>query len=255
MRIGRLPTIAFALVVLITSLPLQAVQANHLAGTLLPDLGMARTRVFSIDTSVAGQTRLRFTTVIINIGDGPLQVHGHTPQSNGELLVDQQIVDSNGTWTNVPTNFRMYFAGDGHSHWHVRDLATYELRNSAATLKGTGEKHGFCFFDNYVFNLSLPDAPQSVMYPSGRCGRASDTSVTTGLSIGWGDKYAYKLPDQYINITGLPSGNYTLTATVDAQGFLRERCEGNNTTTAILLITGSSVSIVNQGRPSKPCPR
>ena len=255
MRIGRLPAIAVGLVMLFTSLPPQAVQGSHLSGTLLPDLGMAKTRKFSIDQSVAGQKRLRFTTIIINIGDGPFQLHGHTPQSNGELLVDQQIVDSGGTWTDEATNFRMYFAGDGHSHWHVRDLATYELRNSAATLKGTGEKHGFCFFDNYVYDLSLPDAPQSVVYPRGGCGEATDTSITTGLSFGWGDKYAYKLPDQYINITGLPSGDYTLTATVDAQGFLQERCEGNNTTTTILHITGSGVSIVNAGKPSKPCPR
>ncbi len=74
-----------------------------------------------------------------------------------------------------------------------------------------------------------------------------------GLSIGWGDKYTWKLPDQYIDITGLPSGEYTLTATADAQGFLRERCEANNTTTAVLRITGSSVSIVNAGKPSKAC--
>ncbi len=251
MHIGRLPTIALVLVMLATAMPLQVAQATHVGGTLLPDLGHARTRKFSIETTPAGQTRLRFTTVIINIGDGPLQVRGHSRQPNDEMLVDQQIADADGSWTTVPTDFRMYFAGDGHSHWHVRDLATYELQNTAATIKRTGEKHGFCFFDNTKFNLALPDAPQSEQYRG--CGDLADTSVTMGLSIGWGDRYVATLPDQYIDITGLPSGEYTLTATVDAQGFLRERCEANNSTTAILQITGSKVTIVNQGRPSKAC--
>ncbi|MDQ3517369.1 MAG: lysyl oxidase family protein [Gemmatimonadota bacterium] len=252
MGIGRLPTIAIALVILITGMPLQAAQANHISDTLLPDLGMHRLRKFTVETTAAGQTRLRFTTIIINIGDGPFEVLGHTP-SNGEMEVDQRIANSNGTWTTNPTNFAMFFAGDGHTHWHVRDLATYELKNTAATIKRTGEKHGFCFFDNKPSFLTLPDAPQSAQYLKAGCGEASDTTVTTGLSIGWGDRYAAGLPDQYIDITGLPSGEYTLTATVDEQGFLTERCEANNTTTAVLRISGSSVSIVNQGIASKAC--
>lgn len=253
MRIGRLPKVTLALAMVISAIPFQAAQANHIDSTLLPDLGMHRLRAFSVETTTSGESRLRFTTIITNIGDGPFQVWGHSPQANGELLVDQQIANGNGSWTNEPSDFRMYFAGDGHRHWHLRDLATYELRNSAATLKGTGEKHGFCFFDNKTVNLSLPDAPQSPQYSISDCGVIADTSITMGLSIGWGDKYAYKLLDQYIDITGLPSGEYTLTATADAQGFLRERCEGNNTTTAVLRITGSSVSVVNAGKPSLAC--
>jgi hypothetical protein len=219
---------------------------------LMPDLGMARLRAFSIDTtSIAGHTLLRFTTIIINIGDGPFQAYGHDPQPNGDLLVDGQIENSDGTWTGYTTDYHMYFAGDGHNHWHVRDLETYVLQNTAATIKLTGAKHGFCFFDNYKFNLSMPGAPQSRVYTG--CGKAADTSVTVGLSIGWGDKYVATIPDQYIDITNLPSGQYTLSATADAQDGFTERCEGNNTTTAVLQITGSSVTIVNQGKPSKRC--
>ena len=252
-RIGRLPTVTLALVVLISGLPMQTTLANHVVGTLLPDLGMDYIRAYSIETTPAGQSRLRFTTIITNIGDGPLQVRGHTSQPNGEMLVDQQIADADGSWTDEPTDFRMYFAGDGHNHWHVRDLATYELQNSAATIKRTGEKHGFCFFDNYQVDLTLPDAPQSARYLARGCGKASHTSVTTGLSVGWGDKYTHKLPDQYIDITGLPSGEYILTATVDAQGYLREGCEDNNTTTAVLRITGSSVKVLSRGTASAAC--
>lgn len=253
MRIGRLPTITLAVAMLITGIPMQAAQASHVSGTLLPDLGMDYIRNYSVETTRTGQVKLRFTTIIVNIGDGPFQARGHTPQASGDLLVNQQIANSNGTWTDEATNSRMFFAGDGHDHWHVRDLATYELRNTAATIKRTGEKHGFCFFDNYAFKTSLPHAPQSAQYRGGGCGDLGDTSVTMGLSVGWGDRYGAKLPSQYIDITGLPSGEYILTVTADEQGFLRERCEANNTTTAILKITGSSVRVVSRGTASVAC--
>ena len=105
------------------------------------------------------------------------------------MLVDQDIFNSNGTQTAVTTQSQMYFAGDGHTHWHIRDLATYELQNSNATIKRTSEKHGFCAFDNDDFNLALPDAPQTAQYAPGGCGNASDTTVTTGISVGWADVY------------------------------------------------------------------
>jgi len=217
----------------------------------MPDLGMAQLRTFSIDTtSRPGHVRLRFTTVIINIGDGPFQAFGHDPLPNGELHVDGMIKDSNGGWSSYATPYRMYFAGDGHHHWHVRDIETYVLTDSSGT-KGTGAKHGFCFFDNAMFNLTLPGAPSAPVYTG--CGRNQATNVTVGLSIGWGDHYPAKLPDQYIDITGLPSGNYTLTATADPINGFQERCEGNNSTTATLHITPTSVTVIDAGKPSKRC--
>ncbi len=248
-QLRRLLTASITLALLATTTSISGVSA---ATPLMPDLGMAQLRAFSIDkTSTPGKTKLRFTTVIINIGNGPFQAFGHGPKTNGELLVDGMIKDSAGNWSSYATPYHMIFAGDGHQHWHVKDIERYVLRNTAGQNKGTGEKHGFCFYDNEQFDLSLPGAPSSPRYTG--CGRNLDTNVTVGLSVGWGDHYPAKIPDQYIDITGLPSGNYTLTATADpGQGF-RERCEGNNSTTATLHITSTSVTVVTAGTPSKMC--
>ncbi|MBA3687652.1 MAG: hypothetical protein H0W81_02260 [Chloroflexi bacterium] len=219
---------------------------------LMPDLGMARFRQFSVDTTlISGRSLLRFTTVLINIGDGPLQTHGYNLQPNGDMSVEQQIQDSLGGWTSYPTEYHMYYAGDLHSHWHLRDFESYVLQRNNGPDVRTGAKHGFCLQDSYTFNLSLPGAPSSAHYLN--CGNSSSTEVTTGISVGWGDKYAYKLRDQYIDITDLPSGQYTLTGTADALNSIAERCELNNTTKAVLQISGNSVTIVNQGGPSKRC--
>jgi hypothetical protein len=226
--------------------PASRTAATHATGALLADLGMAPLGNFHIERRPRGGKWLRFDAVIVNVGDGPFQALGHTRQSNGELLVDQQIRNSDGTWASQPTAYRMYWSGDGHNHWHVRDLEGYVLQNTAATVKRTGAKHGFCFFDNYEYALALPDAPGSPQYT--RCGfGASDASVTMGLSIGWGDLYNWNLPDQYIDITNLPAGEYTLTATADVQGFFAESNETNNSTTATIRLTKNGVSIVDPG--------
>jgi hypothetical protein len=49
-----------------------------------------------------------------------------------------------------------------------------------------------------------------------------------GLSIGWGDQYHRSLPGQYIDITGLPDGNYRLKVIVDYDGGFQETDDANN---------------------------
>lgn len=214
---------------------------------------MAPLQNFSLQRRPRGGLWLRFDAIIVNVGVGPFQARGHSRQPNGELLVDQEILtlaeDGSASWTSTPTAYPMYWSGDGHNHWHVRDLEEYVLENtnpSDAPVMRTGEKHGFCFFDNYEYDLALADAPSSRQYT--RCGySAADTEVTMGLSIGWGDLYDASLPDQYIDITGLPAGEYAITATADAQRLFAESNEENNSTTAIIRITKKGVEVVERG--------
>ena len=245
---GRLLSVVIALALLAAAIP----SSLNAATPMIPDLGMATLRGFTIEV-VGGQTRLRFTTIIINVGAGPFQVHGHD-KTNGEFLVDQQIQSSDGSWTDYQTDARMYFAGDGHNHWHLRDLESYELQSTSSPANRTGEKHGFCFFSNYVHDLSLPGAPSSPHYLKGQCGKIDSTQVTTGLDVGYGDRYTKNLPDQYIDITGLPPGNYTLTATADAISQFTELCESNNSTTVLLKIKSTgAVKVLDHGLDSEPC--
>jgi len=239
--------LSLALLAVMAMSPLP-VGATHTGTALLPDLGMAPLVNFSVERRPHGVRWLRFTTVIVNVGAGPFQVYGHTAQAGGEQLVDQQIRDG-GAWTSDATPYRMYFAGDGHYHWHVRDLETYELRNAtapnAAPLR-VGAKHGFCFYDNTRYRLSLDGAPQSPVYT--RCGYGpTDATVSFGLSVGWGDTYPASLVDQYINISGLPYGEYLITATADAQDWFIESNNTNNSTEALIRITRKGVTILDPG--------
>jgi hypothetical protein len=214
----------------------------------LPDLIPVKPSSFSTTTTSTGQRQLRFTTIVANAGAGRFQVVGSRASTSEPEMntVTQEVFNDQGTVSRrQPTGAVMYFGGDGHNHWHVRDLETYELvRTDNGVKVGTGEKHGFCFYDNKAYDLSLPGAPQTPFYQG--CGNNSQLQVVTGLSVGWGDRYAWRLPDQYIDITGLTPGRYRLFYKVDVANHFLESSDTNNTSCTTLQIDAQSVSVINR---------
>jgi hypothetical protein len=208
------------------ALPLVALASPAKAASdLLPDLGMARLADLKIEKTPDGRKLLRFSSIVVNVGDGPIEVHGQRPDTViSTMTTTQRIFDDAGGHRDVPTDAVMYFGGDGHDHWHLRDLESFRLERLRKGSKvGTGAKHGFCFFDNYRYGSG-----QDPYYHG--CGHSGDLQVTMGLSVGWGDLYRYTLPDQYIDITGLGRGRYRLEGTADADNWFLESDESNNST-------------------------
>jgi hypothetical protein len=69
------------------------------------------------------------------------------------------------------------------------------------------------------------------------------TSIEHGLSAGWADTYPTTLPDQGIDITGLPDGVYTVRVRVDGQRLIDEADETNNIASVKVTITGDKVTV------------
>jgi hypothetical protein len=218
------------------------------AADRLPDLGMARLRDFSIDTTTRpGRRLLRFTTIIVNIGAGPFETIGRrSSTATTQMTVTQRIHNSAGSYREISTPAVMFWSGDGHDHWHVRDVEAYRLiRLDNGRRVGTGAKHGFCYFDNTAYRLWLAGAPSTPVY--GGCGAAGDLQVTTGLSVGWGDIYPAGIAFQWIDITGLKAGRYRLRATADPANWFAETNNANNSTWVNIKLTGSGVRVVAYG--------
>jgi hypothetical protein len=198
-------------------------------GDLLPDLSMARVTDLKIDKTADGRRLLRYSTEIVNVGQGAFELHLHRASTNdASMAVSQRVYTSSG-FRDRATTAQTIFAGDGHNHWHVVDLETVELnRESNGPRVGTDAKVGFCFLDHLRFRTSLPGTPANPVY--GGCGGPSDLDVTMGLSVGWGDQYSWNLPTQYIDITGLNPGHYRLNVVADAGNWFLESDESNNAT-------------------------
>lgn len=212
----------------------------------LPDLRMARLVDFKTEQSPDGRRLMRFSSIIVNTGDGRFEVNGKRPsQSADTMSVRQRIYNTAGGYRGRPTTATMFYAGDGHNHWHVRDLETFTLtRLDNGKKVGTGAKHGFCFYDNYRFGSTW--GPRYTL-AGGACGKSSDLRVKMGLAVGWGDIYHYTLPGQYIDITGLTPGRYRLRAVADQKNWFVEKNNRNNHTWVDLQISGSGVSVVRYG--------
>ena len=227
-------------------------------GDLLPDLRMAKPSDIRLTTGTTrdGPDRrlLRFSALILNVGQGPLVVKGKRDCATSacpEMRTAQRIKQADGTWRGVATDRAGRFdVGDGHNHWHTMRFQKYELFQMEAPARPLlGAKTGFCFFDTNGHRLDLPGAPQGRVFTEPGCGRASSTSFRMGISVGWGDMYGWSLPRQWIDTTGIDDGRYLLCSTANAEGDWLETNTANNQAWAeIRLLQNDTVQVLGRGR-------
>jgi hypothetical protein len=216
------------------------------ASDRLPDLAMAKLQRLTTDNT-GGRRLLRFTARIVNIGAGPLEIRSQRPTTSSGWSSQQVIYDDAGGSRAADTpSVELIYGGDGHNHWHVKDLERYRLVPLSGSGARIGSKAGFCFFDNYQYKLWLPNAPQVAQYLRSACGRQTSLTLRHGLSVGWGDTYPWSLPDQYIDTTGLPNGNYRLWATADQADLFQESNNANNSTWVDLRIDANGVTVLRK---------
>ncbi len=130
---------------------------------------------------------LRFDTVVMNGGDGDLVVGDRSDPNNP---------------------YAAYFVfAPCHGHYHIRDFSVYELLDTSGTTVVAGHKQGFCFEDSFKY-----DGGKSNGY----------SCAYQGITSGWGDWYYKQLTGQWIDITGVPEGDYIVRVTVNLIGIFDE---------------------------------
>jgi hypothetical protein len=216
------------------------------AADRLPDLRMARLADFRIVTS-NGRKLLRFSTTMTNLGAGPFEVLASRTSTNAPWNLDQVVYDDAGGSRRLDTFATMQYGGDGHGHWHVQRMVDVDLWSTARHAKSS--KIGYCFFDTTAVNTLLPGAPLSAVYRETMCARETALTSRVGISVGWGDKYKWSLPFQWIDVTGLPAAEYRVRAIVDARNFFAESSNTNNCTYTRLQMNAaaSTVSVLGSG--------
>ena len=130
---------------------------------------------------------LRFDTVIMNSG-------------NGDLIVGNRA-DPNNPYADY-----FYYAAC-HGHYHIRDFSIFELLTPDRRQVVRGEKQGFCMEDSFKY--------------AGSKSGGYDCE-NQGITSGWGDWYYKQLPGQWIDITGVPEGDYIVRTTINKAGIFAE---------------------------------
>jgi hypothetical protein len=213
-------------------MPSPASTSTAPADALLPNLVMEPLHEWHVEVNDQGRRLLRVTTIFSNYGVGPFELIGTRAGADQPFMSLTQIVyRPGGATVEVPTPVRAEYAGDGHEHWHTQRAVTMEL--ASVLDPGTvryGSKIDFCFFDNRRTNPSISDSPSDAFYRFAWCGEPDDLTVRMGLSLGWGDRYEWDFVYQWIDITGMPGGTYTLRATVDKPNDFLETDDTDNCT-------------------------
>ena len=198
---------------------------------MLPDLAMGPIEDIAVGVTDTGQQRLRFAATIVNIGEGQLILRAKRPWIGNEAwTVDQWVAERGGGYSVRPTTSSLVYGGDGHGHWHVRQVEVHQLETLDGEILGRLVKQGFCFFDTDVYRAGLEGAPERPHWSGRGCASSFDTRVQMGLSVGWGDKYPWHLLDERIDVTGVPDGTYRIRQIADPNHEIEESDESNNET-------------------------
>ena len=189
------------------------------------------------------RTLLAFAGAANNAGAGPLIIRGSRPSRAYATMSATQIIKRvDGKVERVPNVGTLrYRSGGGHSHWHLVGFMRYELRTTGgASLGRRDQKAGYCLGDRYMADRDRPGEPGSPVFTR-HCGlnRPRLLSVREGISVGYGDGYGANLGGQFIDITGVRSGRYTLVLRVNPNHRLVDLYSGNDASSLLFqLVTG-----------------
>lgn len=171
-----------------------------------------------------GRRLLRFTSLILNVGPGPLEVIG---RRRGGTMEARQVLYSARRLLRREFSLGAFEYHAEHGHWHLLQVGEYRLRDAAGEVVSRSDKVSFCLRDS---EQPLPDLPASPRVPRyGDCSRDPQArGLLAGISVGWADLYSRFLDEQWVDVTGLPAGEYTLEVEVDPDRLLREATRDNN---------------------------
>ncbi len=206
--------------------------ANAAVTGLLPDLRMAEPYDLQVTQSVSGLYKLRFGTIIWNVGDGPLEVRASVRSGKEMTEVAQIVHRTDGTTRRRTSTASVFYSGDGHDHWHIRQFVVVKLGPIPGApptdppVDRLMRKIGFCLIDSMrapAGELRPPNSPSNYQYSYLGCGNRQSTKTKMGISVGYGDVYPPYFAHQAIDVTNVPTGTYRLCATVNPAMIWREK--------------------------------
>jgi hypothetical protein len=150
---------------------------------------------------------LRFSVSIPNLGSGA--VHIASPDDRPEL----------------------YEFDICHNHNHLVGFASYELLGAQSAVVAVGRKQGFELVDLHSY---CADAAPQLIHGDG----------SQGISPGWADIYAGDYSCQWLDVTDVADGTYTLRIGVDKSDIIDEQDVLPNSVDVKVKLTGNGVEVV-----------
>jgi len=177
-----------------------------------------------------GHDYLDFGATIWNGGTGPLDVEGFRESDSDTMQAVQYIyADGQPDGGQVVGTFE-FDTRPGHNHWHMEDIAQYDLLDSSGRRAVLSEKQSFCLAPTDPINMLSRGADwgASAADLSSSCQGEDAIWLREALPAGWGDTYYQDRAGQSFDITDLPNGNYRVRVVTDPNHTLVETSYTNN---------------------------
>ena len=208
---------------------------------------------------------LRFDQIFANTGQGAMELRFAVPTGTTPPFADvlQRVY-----WSDDPAHVEDRVAGqvelhETHGHYHFTSFGVSRLftatpagtvasatpirqRRTARTvpleLVRSARKVSFCLADTEIDSWGKKgNGPRTYIAPDCLFPASSDgvnDYFVQGITRGWGDIYDYYLPDQYLEVSGVPDGDYVLETHADPDRLLREVTRTNNCTSIRIRLQG-----------------
>ena len=196
---------------------------------------------------------LRFDTIVGNVGEGAFELAYNFHKRVGVAAV-QRIFRSDGSYADrFAVRSELHLT---HGHFHVQDFYLARLWEAGPgggragdSPVARGDKNGFCPEDSRPvggapddgrrhYSCFTPDEPEQRGFQ------------VVGISAGWEDVYGASLPDQFVEITGVPDGRYVLEIELDPHDVFVEADDTNNRVCTLVELQRFEATIVE---PAVPC--
>jgi hypothetical protein len=178
----------------------------------------------------ANRDYLSFGATIWNAGSGPLVVEGFRDGANPVMNAVQYIYRDGAAVSSQSVGQFEFDTRHGHHHWHMEDIAQYDLLNQSGNRVVLSTKQSFCLAPTDGIDLTAPGAdwrPDRLGLWSA-CAGEDSIWLREVLPSGWGDTYYQSVAGQSFNITNLPNGHYAIRVTTDPNHNLLETDYTNN---------------------------
>jgi hypothetical protein len=163
--------------------------------------------------------------------------------------VAQRIYNSDGTFADQPGGSVNYHGVHGHYHYSsFADAKLWRSNQRGARLGNApvaaSHKVSFCMADIRIDKWAEKgDGPRKYYAPDCLFPFNSDgvtDQYRQGVNYGWSDVYDWYIPDQYIEVSGVPDGFYRLEFCADPFNELEEVDETNNCVVNHIRLNGMS---------------
>jgi Lysyl oxidase len=178
------------------------------------------------------QARLAFATNVEDLGWGPLVVVGRRSNLRVKTIrAEQYVWRGSGGSVRVARVGRLHYnVNPSHQHWHLQPFEVYELRTLDGQRLVRDHKNGFCLTSDWATDQASLGPIGTRPIGTTHCQRNNRRAkrVLEGIEVGYGDIYSPLKEGQYVDVSGVPYGDYDLVNRVNVDRKIREVSYANN---------------------------